>query len=125
MERILLVLDGDNALGDADSARLGSVDGYRKCAVQMERVEKPLHQYTLHPQQQCTENEDSNSSIQLREIEYRLIREHCSGDITYQIEYHRTGKCSSRNSLKVNERGISYNSGVGMEEFERYLEEYA
>ena len=88
MERILLVLDGDNALGNADSACLGTVDSNREGTVQVERVKKPLHQYTLHPQQQCAENEDSNGSIQLREIEYRLIREYCSGDITYQIEYH-------------------------------------
>ena len=88
MERILLVLDGDNALGNADSACLGTVDSNREGAVQMERVEKPLYQYTLHPQQQCTENEDGNGSIQLREIEYRLIREYCSGDISYQIECH-------------------------------------
>ena len=88
MERILLVLDGDNALCDTDPASLGSVDGNRKGAVQMEGVEKPLYQYTLHPQQQCTENEDSNGSIQLRETEYRLVREYCSGDVSYQIEYH-------------------------------------
>ena len=88
MERILLVLDRDNALGNADSACLGTVYSHREGAVQMERVEKPLYQYTLHPQQQCAENEDSNGSIQLRETEYRLVREYCSGDVSYQIEYH-------------------------------------
>ena len=74
IEVIRLLLVDVDALGKADAAGLGAVDGNRDGIVAAERVIKPLDDDPLDPQQQRADGEEHNRHGEIREKEHPLPR---------------------------------------------------
>ena len=103
IEVIRLLLVDVDALGKADAAGLGAVDGYRNGIVAAERVIKPLDDDPLDPQQQRADGEEHHRHREIREKEDPLPRPYPVYRKTEQPEGNGRDERRRGHTLQVNE----------------------
>ena len=103
IEVIRLLLVDVDALGKADAAGLGAVDGYRNGIVAAERVIKPLDDDPLDPQQQRADGKEHHRHREIREKEHPLPRPYPVYRKTEQPEGNGRDERRRGHTLQVNE----------------------
>ena len=113
-EAILLVLDGGDAIGKADTTGLGTVDGYGSGIVDTEIVEQALHEEALEPHQKGGYQEGDGDTQDIGHKQHRRGEQPRD-----QHHKQRTDHGGKHDMIKVYKRGVTYDARVGTEHTER------